>query len=273
MIHNQKRKVILYVCATNTAISIRKLSFLARWILIWDVFEHVMFHGNFLCYKMCLFVMYYRFDLCISWSLIFPFPLACFSKPQKWCRVKGGKKGRPRKSQTSEDGISTENDSISTEGESGYLDGTIPSSTFDGPVPNSIGNTDCSMDNQGPINESVPSSGVVSDPTDASVEMDNLVPDGSNAGAKIKKPRRSEEYLIILCMLGRDICMLTALLVNWIDRTFPVQLMTLFSTRFPISTSKTFNTFLLFLVVYLAFGFSFCITSLFQMVRILLFVN
>ena len=118
---------------------------------------------------------------------------------------------------------------MSTEGESGYLDAVTPSSSFDGPVPNSIGNTDCSVDNQGLSGEtgslaggapgSFASTGAASDQADTLVdgvskEMDNLVPDGSNTAAKIKKPRRSEEYLIILCMLGRDICMLTALLVN-----------------------------------------------------------
>ena len=134
--------------------------------------------------------------------------------------MKGGKKGRPRKSQTSEDGISTENDSISTEGESGFLDATAPSSSFDAPVPNSIGNTDSSVDPQGLMNEpgslggGVPSSGTLYDPADASVDGDNFVPDGSNSAAKIKKPRRSEEYSIILCMLDSDNCMLTAWLAT-----------------------------------------------------------
>merc|ERR1712173_497326 len=140
-------------------------------------------------------------------------PLRRGKDSKKKPRVKGGKKGRPRKSQTSEDGVSTENDSISTEGESGYLDGTTPSSSFDASVPNSIGNTDSSIDHQGPMNESgsisgsVPST-VYDDPSvdGYSKEMDNLVPDGSNTAAKIKKPRRSEEYLIIICMLERDIC-------------------------------------------------------------------
>ena len=156
-----------------------------------------------------------------------------FSQPHNWYRVKGGKKGRPRKSQTSEDGVSTENDSISTEGESGYLDGTTQSSSFDA-VPNSIGNTDSSIDHQGPMNESgslsgsVPST-VYDDPSvdGYSKEMDNLVPDGSNTAGKIKKPRRSEEYLIIISMLEHDICMLTAWLATWLDRKFPARLMTL----------------------------------------------
>ena len=96
--------------------------------------------------------------------------------------------------------------------------------------------------------------------------MDNLVPDGSSTPAKIKKPRRSEEYLIILCMLGRDKT-LTALLTIRIDRKFPVQLMILHFlfhlSFFQPSLAKTFNTFFFFHIVFwhlvLLFSFFFAL--------------
>ena len=71
------------------------------------------------------------------------------------------------------------------------------------------------MNESGSISGSVPST-VYDDPSvdGYSKEVDNLVPDGSNTASKIKKPRRSEAYLIIICMLERDICMLTAWLAT-----------------------------------------------------------
>ena len=130
-------------------------------------------------------------------------------------RIKGGKKGRPRKSQTSEDGISNENDPMFTEGDQPYLinDGNASSSSFDGLVHNNIGNSDPSVDIPNSFTNAetlpnsvntgnVPGSGAStlgsSDHIDSSVdglpkETDSLVPDGTSA-TKIKKPRRSEEF-------------------------------------------------------------------------------
>ena len=138
-------------------------------------------------------------------------------------RIKGGKKGRPRKSQTSEDGISNDNDQISAEGDQAYLlnDGNASSSSFDGSVHNNIGSTDPSVDIPNSLSNSenlvnaggVPvygaSTGGAPDHIDSSVdglpkETDSLVPDGSST-TKIKKPRRSEEFDLRFCMLRSDI--------------------------------------------------------------------
>ena len=136
------------------------------------------------------------------------FPFFCHF-PKRLCnRVKGGKKGRPRKSQTSEDSVSNENDSISTDGDHQYLlnDGNASSSSFDGSVPNNMGMNDPTMDGPNSMapgaSDASSSLGVngggSSDPIDSSFEglskdMDCSVPDGSNT-MKIKKPRRSEGF-------------------------------------------------------------------------------
>ena len=136
------------------------------------------------------------------------FPFFCHF-PKRLCnRVKGGKKGRPRKSQTSEDSVSNENDSISTDGDHQYLlnDGNASSSSFDGSVPNNMGISDPTMDGPNSMapgaSDASSSLGVngggSSDPIDSSFEglskdMDCSVPDGSNT-MKIKKPRRSEGF-------------------------------------------------------------------------------
>ena len=136
------------------------------------------------------------------------FPFFC-NFPKRLCnRVKGGKKGRPRKSQTSEDSVSNENDSISTDGDHQYLlnDGNASSSSFDGSVPNNMGINDPTMDGHNSMapgaSDASSSLGVngggSSDPIDSSFEglskdMDCSVPDGSNT-MKIKKPRRSEGF-------------------------------------------------------------------------------
>lgn len=144
------------------------------------------------------------FSICGYLSL----PFFCYF-PKRLCnRVKGGKKGRPRKSQTSEDSVSNENDSISTDGDHQYLlnDGNASSSSFDGSVPNNMGINDPTMDGPNSMapgaSDASSSLGVngggSSDPIDSSFEglskhMDCSVPDGSNT-MKIKKPRRSEEF-------------------------------------------------------------------------------
>ena len=139
----------------------------------------------------------FHLDLSISTALF-------FKKPSNH-RIKGVKKGRPRKSQTSEDGISNENEFLPVEGDQPYLsnDGTTSSSSFDGMVPNNFASTDLTAEmaadtqgfgvNGGTVPGSNTSTGDASDHVEPSVDSIPKEADGL-VSSKIKKPRRSEEF-------------------------------------------------------------------------------
>ena len=134
----------------------------------------------------------------------------CLFKHLLHHRVKGGKKGRPRKSQTSEDGSINENETTGSEGDQAYMlnDGSTSSPSVDGsgPAPFSVSNNDptaeishqfLNAEGGGGMINSTGSTGDVSDHMNATgdappAETAGFVPDGSLPG-KIKKPRRLEE--------------------------------------------------------------------------------
>ena len=131
----------------------------------------------------------------------------CLFKNLLHHRVKGGKKGRPRKSQTSEDGSINENETTGSEGDQAYMlnDGSTSSPSVDGsgPAPNNVLNNDPMAEISHPLPNAEGSGGMINSTGDVSDHMNatgdatpsetaGFVPDGSVPG-KIKKPRRLEE--------------------------------------------------------------------------------